>query len=111
VDQLYRTLLERAEAAAAEAYRLQRQASEMNALAQALRTAGPGEIVRCAWCSRLRADEYWLDPHAFLGDDLVLQLDDVTSHGICPDCYGRVSQEAEDERSGAGEASAGSDPP
>ena len=94
MEQVYRELLQRAEAAAATAAAENERASELRAFVRALRKTGPAELLRCAWCGRVAAEGHWLDPLPFLGSGLRERLRENASHGICPDCTERVMAEA-----------------
>jgi hypothetical protein len=100
VEDVYRVLLRRAEEAVAEAERQQRRASELAAFVAALRDVEPAQLVRCAWCGRFSAGGRWTDPMPLIGGALVERLREQVSHGICPDCYARVSEDADVERGG-----------
>jgi DNA-binding response OmpR family regulator len=44
----------------------------------------------CCYCKKVRRDEnYWQQVEAYLGEHADVQF----SHGICPDCYEKVSQQ------------------
>ena len=98
MERVYRELLTRAEQAIGEAGRQQKRAGELTAFVQALRKTGPAGIVRCAWCDRDAADGQWIDPRSLLGSNIRQRLRDNASHGICPDCFDRVSREADRQR-------------
>jgi hypothetical protein len=51
-------------------------------------------VTRCAWCSRFRVDGEWVLAVRRRGG-VVVDLQERTSHGICPDCaelLGRTGQ-------------------
>jgi hypothetical protein len=52
----------------------------------------------CAWCGRVEVGGQWIDARSLLTDVLLERLRDKASHGICPDCFDRVSAEAERQR-------------
>jgi hypothetical protein len=59
-------------------------------------------LVHCAWCGRLQVGEEWLDLAAEATESLEISesLIRKSSHGICPDCFARVSETAEAQRAG-----------
>src|SRR5262249_60916502 len=98
MEEVHRELLRRAHEAVAEATRAHRRAAELPAFVSALRATSPGELVRCAWCDRVAAGEYWIDPYPLLGANLRERLRKSASHGVCPDCFERVVTESERQR-------------
>jgi hypothetical protein len=98
MEEVHRELLRRAQEAVAEARRAHRQASQLKAFVTALRATSAGGLVRCAWCERVAAGEYWIDPYPLLGSNLRERLRKDASHGICPDCFERVTAESERKR-------------
>ena len=94
LNDVYRALLKRAQAAAEAAERHHQHASELHAFVRALRRRGPAELVLCAWCGRVAAEGHWIDPAPLLGADLRRRLFERASHGICPDCFEQVEVEA-----------------
>ena len=62
MDKVHRELLRRSRAAVAEAERQRTRATELSAFVQALQATAPAELVRCAWCGRVRAGSHWVDP-------------------------------------------------
>jgi hypothetical protein len=98
VRRFYRELIERAREASARAESEGRRASDLRSFARALRNSEPPMLVRCAWCDRVAADGCWIEPDSLPGDNLREQLRDYASHGICPDCFARVSDEVASER-------------
>lgn len=58
-------------------------------------------VVVCSWCGRVRApNQKWIpleDGISLVMPDDVIDLPDV-SHGICPDCFARVSKSIWDDR-------------
>ena len=94
MEQVHRELLQRAEAAVAAAALERERTSELVAFVRALRRTDPAELVRCAWCGRVAAEGHWLDPLPFLGSGLRERLRQNASHGICPDCFERLSSGA-----------------
>jgi hypothetical protein len=105
---LFEALVRRALAAREKAEAVQKDPRRVQKLARLLREANGGKTLlrHCAWCGRLRVGEEWLDLAAD-GDESVeiegLEITDSlirrSSHGICPDCFARVSADAEAERS------------
>ncbi|HET8751094.1 MAG TPA: hypothetical protein VFM43_01045 [Gaiellaceae bacterium] len=73
-------------------------------LAQMLREARGGGtmLLRCAWCGRLEVGEEWLQLEAIgTGQTRIAQqLVRQSTHGICPECFERVSGDAAAQRSG-----------
>jgi len=99
MDEVHRELLRRAQEAVAEATRAHRRAAELRAFVSALRAIRPGELVRCAWCDRVAAGEYWIDPYPLLGANALRErLRKSASHGVCPDCFERVMTASERQR-------------
>ena len=49
-------------------------------------------MVRCAWCNRIKVGGRFvpLDPAVVGADDVA----ERTTHGICPECFERVSARA-----------------
>jgi hypothetical protein len=105
VDEIYTALLRQARAAVEDAGRLQPEAAELRAFAHALEKARPRELVLCAWCGRVSAEDHWIDAAPFLSRDLRGRLFDHATHGICPDCYEHVQREAQHSRCAANSAS------
>src|SRR5262249_55057547 len=85
----------RAEQALEQARHEHARSSQLEAFVRALRKSEPGELVRCAWCGRVRAGAEWIDPSPLLGGNLRERLRRNASHGICPECFERVSMKAE----------------
>jgi hypothetical protein len=100
LEEVYRALLKRAQAAVDAAEHHHLQAAEMQAFVRALRKRGPAELVLCAWCGRVSAEGHWIDPASLLGADLRRRLFERASHGICPDCFEQVEVEAHRARRG-----------
>jgi len=98
MEEVHRELLRRAQEAVAEATSAHRRATELRAFVSALRATSPGELVRCAWCDRVAAGEYWIDPYPLLGANLRERLRKGASHGVCPDCFERVTTESKRQR-------------
>jgi len=98
VEEVHRELLRRAEEAVTEATRTQQRAAELSAFVRALRATSPAGLVRCAWCERVAAGEHWIDPYSLLQANLRERLRKNASHGICPDCFERVTAAAEQAR-------------
>ena len=94
---LYEDLVTRALAAQERAESLTVDAVRVSRLSRALREARTGKamLLRCAWCERLQVGGEWLQLDAIgsgqtrIAEDLVRQ----STHGICPDCFGRVSRD------------------
>lgn len=93
---LYEDLVTRALAAQERARSVTVDAARVSRLSRALREARTGKamLLRCAWCERLEVGGEWLRLDAIgsgqtrIAEDLVRQ----STHGICPDCFGRVSR-------------------
>jgi hypothetical protein len=98
MEEVHRELLRRAQEAVAAATRAHRRAAELSAFVSALRATSPGELVRCAWCGRVAAGDYWIDPYPLLGANLRERLRKSASHGVCPDCFERLMTESERQR-------------
>jgi hypothetical protein len=105
---LFEELVRRALAARERAEAAQKDSRRVRKLAQLLREAHAGKtlLIHCAWCGRLHVGEEWLDLGAdreegveIEGPKIADSLIRRSSHGICPDCFARVSTEAEAERS------------
>ena len=94
MEEVHEELLRRAEEAVAVATRTHQRASELSAFVRALRATSPGGLVRCAWCGLVAADEHWIDPYSLLQANLRERLRKNASHGICPDCFERVTAAA-----------------
>jgi hypothetical protein len=94
---LYEDLVTRAIAAREQARTLTVDAARVSRLSRALREARTGKamLLRCAWCERLEVGGEWLRLEAIgsgqtkITEELVRQ----STHGICPDCFGRVSRD------------------
>jgi hypothetical protein len=101
---LYEDLVARALAAQVRARSLTADAARVSSLARVLREARAGKtmLLHCAWCGRLEVGDEWLRLGAIgsgqtrIAEQLVRQ----STHGICPDCFGHVSGEAEAHRFG-----------
>jgi len=77
---LYKAKMER------ERGQLTRQLEEALAEAKILR----GLIPICAWCRKIRTDQgFWLSVENYLQQ----KTEAVCSHGICPDCLGKMTLE------------------
>jgi len=100
---LYEDLVTRAIAAQERAQSLTVDAARVSRLSRALREARTGRamLLRCAWCERLEVGGEWLLLDAIgtgqtrIAEDLVRQ----STHGICPDCFGRISRDIAAHRS------------
>lgn len=103
---LYEDLVVRALAAQEQARSLTVEAARVSRLSRVLREARAGKamLLHCAWCGRLEVGNEWLRLEAVgsgqtrIADDLVRQ----STHGICPDCFARVSRDVEAHRCGRG---------
>lgn len=101
---LYEDLVARALAAQERARALTVDAARVSSLARVLREARAGKtmLLHCAWCGRLEVGDEWLRLDAIgrgqtrIAEQLVLR----STHGICPDCFGRVSRDSEATRFG-----------
>ena len=99
---LYEDLVTRALGAQGRARALSVDAARVTELARVLREARGGEklLLRCAWCGKLQIGDEWLRLEAIgsgqmrIAEELVRR----STHGICPECYDRVSREAAAER-------------
>jgi hypothetical protein len=96
---LYEELVRRALAAREKADAAHEDSRRVRALARLLREAHAGKtlLVHCAWCDKLRVRDEWLDVSAVGGGSLRIARSLIrrSSHGICPDCFQRVSEEGE----------------
>ncbi len=45
----------------------------------------------CAWCRKVDHDGHWLTLEGYFNQ----RFNTKTSHGMCPECFARVSQETE----------------
>jgi hypothetical protein len=101
---LYEDLVARAVAAQERARSLTVDAARVSSLARIPREARAGKTMlrHCAWCGRLEVGGEWLRLEAIgsgqtrIAEQLVRQ----STHGICPDCFGRVSADVETHRFG-----------
>lgn len=101
---LYEDLVARAVAAQERSRSLSVEAARVSTLSRILREARAGKTMlrHCAWCGRLEVDGewFWLDAvgsgQTRITEDLVRR----STHGICPDCFGRVTSDAEAHRLG-----------
>ncbi|HZT85113.1 MAG TPA: hypothetical protein VE984_06790 [Gaiellaceae bacterium] len=102
----YEELVARALAAHEEACRLNRDAVRVRRLARILREAGSGSrmLVHCAWCGRLEVGDEWLrlDTIGSGQTRIAERIVRRSTHGICPDCFARVSRDAAAERASSG---------
>lgn len=100
---LYEDLVRRALGAQERARTLSIDAARITRLARVLREARAGGklLLHCAWCRKLQVGDEWLQLDAIgsgqtrIAEQLVRQ----STHGICPECFERVSREAESRRS------------
>ena len=90
VESRYADLIARAHAAVESAARERERSGELTAFIHALRKTDPADVLQCAWCKRIASDGYWIDPERLLGGRTPHQRE-LTSHGICPDCFERVT--------------------
>jgi hypothetical protein len=100
---LFEELVRRALAARERAEAAQKDSRRVRRLARLLREANGGKtlLLHCAWCGRLQVDDEWLDLAAD-GEGspkVAASLIRKSSHGICPECFARVTADAEAERS------------
>ena len=99
---LYEDLVRRALAAREHARSLAVDAARVSSLSRSLREARAGEtmLVHCAWCGRVEIGDEWLRLEA-IGTGQARIAEQVvrrSSHGICPECFGRVSRDVEAHR-------------
>ena len=95
---MYEDLVTRALGAQQRARALSADAARVTQLARILREARAGGqlLLHCAWCQKLQVGDEWLRLDAIgsgqtrIAEQLVRQ----STHGICPECYDRVSWEA-----------------
>ena len=103
---IYEDLVARALAAQERARYLTADAARVSRLARVLREARSGGtmLVHCAWCSRLEIGDEWLRLEAIgTGQTRIAeQLVQQSTHGICPECFERVSADVEAKRLGGG---------
>jgi hypothetical protein len=95
---LYEDLIRRALALREKAELAKQDTRRVRKFAQLLRDAEAGTVllVHCAWCERLRLGEEWLRlSDVGSGPRIAESLIQKSSHGICPDCFQRVSEEVE----------------
>lgn len=102
---LYEDLVERALAAQNRARSLHVSSQRISRLAAVLREAHAGHelLVRCAWCGRLQIGGEWLRLEAIGSGQMRIAEGVVrrSTHGICPDCFARVSDKADADRGAA----------
>ena len=99
---LYEELVRRALTAQEQARSLNAEAARVRRLARVLREAHAGRelLLHCAWCGRIQVGDEWLRLEAIgsgqtrIAEGVVRQ----STHGICPDCFSRVSDDAEAHR-------------
>jgi hypothetical protein len=99
---LYEDLVRRTLAARERAEDAQRDSKRVRELAQMLRDANAGKtlLLHCAWCNKLHLGDEWLELEA-VGKGSVQIANSLirkSSHGICPECFQRVSEEADANR-------------
>jgi hypothetical protein len=99
---LYEDLAARALGAQERARSLGIDAGRVTELSRALREARAGGalLLHCAWCGKLQVGDEWLRLDAIGSGQtrIAEQLGRQSTHGICPDCFDRVSDEAKVER-------------
>lgn len=99
---VYEDLVARALAAQKRASFLSHDAARVAKLARVLREARAGGtlLLHCAWCGRLEVGGEWLRLEAIgTGQTRIAeQLVRHSTHGICADCFERVTHEAEAQR-------------
>lgn len=97
---LFEELIRRALAARERTEAAQKDSRRVRELARLLRNANAGTslLLHCAWCGRLQVGEEWLDLDDVGSPQIAASLIPNSSHGICPDCFTRVSADAEAER-------------
>jgi hypothetical protein len=96
--ELYEDLVTRALRAQQRAWVLSIDATRVTQLARVMRKARAGGdlLLHCAWCERLQIGDEWLRLDAIgsgqtrIADELVRH----STHGICPECFERVTQES-----------------
>ena len=101
---LYEDLVARTLAAQKRAHSLTLDAARVATLGRVLREArAEGTLLlHCAWCGRLEVGDEWLRLEAIGSGQtrIAEQLIRHSTHGICPECFERVAQEAEAKRAG-----------
>jgi hypothetical protein len=102
---IYEDLVARALAAQEHARSLNVDAARVTRLARILREARAGGrlLLHCAWCGRLQVGDEWLQLDTIGSGHMLIakqQLVKQSTHGICPDCFERVSGGAEAQRPG-----------
>lgn len=102
----YEDLVARALAAQERAHELTLDAARVARLARILREAHAGGklLLHCAWCGRLEVGDEWLRLEAIGSGQtrIAEQLVRRSTHGICPDCFERVTDEAAARRGSPG---------
>jgi hypothetical protein len=48
-------------------------------------------LVRCAWCERVKVDDEWVEAAEVQAMRLVRDAPERHSHGICPDCFAKLT--------------------
>jgi hypothetical protein len=93
---LYEDLIRRTLALREKAELAKQETRRVGELAQLLREAEAGTVllVHCAWCERLHLGEEWLNLSDVSGKGprIAESLIKKSSHGICPDCFQRVTE-------------------
>jgi hypothetical protein len=98
---LYEDLVKRALAAQERARSLQFESERVRRLSRIVREAHAGQLLllHCAWCGRLEVGDEWLRLDA-IGNGQTRIAEGIvrhSTHGICPDCFERVSRERREQ--------------
>jgi len=48
-------------------------------------------LVRCAWCKRIKIDDEWVEVAEVLAMRQTHLAPERHSHGICPDCFAKLT--------------------
>jgi hypothetical protein len=48
-------------------------------------------LVRCAWCERIKTGDEWVDVAEVRAMRLTPEAPEHHSHGICPDCFAKLT--------------------
>jgi hypothetical protein len=96
---LYEELVARALGAREQARSPSVDAARVTQLSHLLREARAGRtlLLRCAWCEKLQVGSEWLRLDVG-GSGQTRIAEDLSSHGICPECFDRVRREADAKR-------------
>jgi len=57
----------------------------------------------CAWCRKVEHDGSWLVMEEYFRH----RFNTLTSHGMCPECYAKISRETKGDQPSAGASTAG----